>query len=137
MTPKEYLLRAWQIEKRIDRLIDEREHIWARAEAVHSPVLSDMPKGRGTREWTDTVLELVDLCRTIDSEIRQLCRVKREVTEAIDSVEDMRYRRILELRYRSYKTWEQIAQETGYDERYIYKLHGRALLDVKIRKGRQ
>lgn len=131
MTPKEYLLRAWQIEKRIDRLIEEREHIWGRAEAVHSPVISDMPKGRGTREWTDTVHELVDLCRTLDTEIRQLCRVKREVAEAIEAVEDVRLRRILELRYRSYMTWEQIADETGYDLRYVYKLHGRALLDVR------
>ena len=73
----------------------------------------------------------MELTRDIDGEIRELCRVKREVREAIDSVEDLRLRRVLELRYRSYMTWEQIAQEMGYELRWVYELHGRALLQIR------
>lgn len=133
MTAKQYLLRAWQVEKRIDRLIGERDALWARMETVRSPVISDMPKGGRRRDWTDTVDALVDLCGDIDREIRELCRVKREVIDAIDAVEDMRLRRVLELRYRSYMSWEAIAEELGYDIRWVYRLHGMALRCIEIR----
>ena len=133
MTAKQYLLRAWQVEKRIDRLIGERDALWARMETVRSPVISDMPKGGRRRDWTDTVDALVDLCGDIDREIRELCRVKREVIDAIDAVEDMRLRRVLELRYRSYMSWEAIAGELGYDIRWVYRLHGMALRCIEIR----
>ena len=133
MTAKQYLLRAWQVEKRIDRLIGERDALRARMEAVRSPVISDMPKGGRRRDWTDTVDALVDLCGDIDREIRELCRVKREVIDAIDAVEDMRLRRVLELRYRSYMSWEAIAGELGYDIRWVYRLHGMALRCIEIR----
>ena len=139
MTAKQYLLRAWQEEmpanvvKRIDRLIGERDALWARMETVRSPVISDMPKGGRGRDWTDTVDALVDLCGDIDREIRELCRVKREVIDAIDAVEDMRLRRVLELRYRSYMSWEAIAEELGYDIRWVYRLHGMALRCIEIR----
>lgn len=130
MTPKQYLLRAWQIDKRIDAKLAERDRLYDRVDALRSPRLSDMPRG-GQHDWTDAVHDLVELTRDIDGEIRELCRVKREVIEAIDSVEDLRLRRVLELRYRSYMTWEQIAQEMGYELRWVYELHGRALLQIR------
>ena len=131
MTAKQYLLRAWQIDRRIERLIGEQEKLRSLAETVRSPALSDMPKGGRQRDWTEAVDALVDLCADIDREIRELCKVKREVNEAIDAVEDMRYRRVLELRYRSYLSWKQIAEEMGYDVRWVLRLHGKALLEVK------
>ena len=136
MTAKQWLMRAWHIERRIDRLLQEREALSARADAVRSPVISDMPRGGRRRDWTDAADALMDLCADIDREIRELCRVKREVIEAIDAVEDMRLRRVLELRYRSYMSWEAIAGELGYDIRWVYRLHGRALLEVMSREER-
>ena len=130
MTAKQYLMRAWQIEKRIDRLIAERDALFQRVENVRSPVISDMPRGGRRADWTGAVDALVDLCTDIDREIRELCRVKLEVNEAIDRVEDMRLRRVLELRYRSYMSWEKIAEEMGYEVRWIYVLHGKALLEI-------
>jgi len=130
---KAYLLRAWQVDRRIDRLIDERDSIWHRTETLRSPRISDMPRSGRRRDWTDSVDQLVDLCAEIDREIQELCRLKREVRDAIESVEDMRLRRVLELRYRSYLSWEAIAAELGYEVRWVYRLHGRALQAVTIR----
>ena len=78
-------------------------------------------------EWTDALAAVVDLTRDLDEEIRRLCAIKREIAEVIDGVEDRRYRRLLELRYRSYHTWEQIAAEMNYDPRWVYQLHREAL----------
>ena len=130
MTAKEYLLRAWHIDRRIDARIEERDRLFERVESVRSPRLTGMPRG-GHSDWTASVDRLIDLCHDIDAEIRELCRIKREVNEAIDSVEDMRMRRVLELRYRNYMTWEQIAAERGYEVRHVHRLHGEALLHVK------
>lgn len=37
------------------------------------------------------------------------------------------YQTLLELRYLCFKSWEQIAVDMGYDLRWLYRLHHRAL----------
>ena len=41
-------------------------------------------------------------------------------------------RRVLEMRYRNYMTWEDIAREIPCDVRTVYRLHGRALLNIHV-----
>ena len=131
MTPKEFLSQAWQIDRRIERKIEERERIESRLTAGRISNLSGMPRG-GKYDWTDSAAHVADLTAQIGEEINQLCTVKRMVNDAIDAVEDMRYRRVLELRYRNYLSWEDIAADMGYDERHVHRLHGEALLCVTV-----
>lgn len=131
MTAKEFLSQAWQIDKRIERRCEERERLMAKLTAGRAANLSGMPRG-GRFDWTDAVSRLVEMDNQIGAEIMELCRIKREVNAAIDAVEDMRYRRLLELRYRNYYSWEKIAVEMGYDVRWVYRLHGEALLSVQV-----
>lgn len=132
MTAKEYLMRAWEIERRIERKIGEREALRARMLSVHSPQITGMPRGGKSHDWTDTVAAVIDETDAINAEIRELCRVKAQVREAIDTVEDAREREVLELRYRSYLRWEEIAVQMGYDIRWVYRLHGEGLCHVRI-----
>lgn len=131
MTPKEFLLLAWQIDSRIERRAEELERLQTKLEAGRAANLSGMPRG-GRYDWTDTAAKVADLQREICAEIEKLCRTKRAVNNAIDSVEDMRYRRLLEMRYRNYMTFEQIAAAMAYDVRTIHRLHGKALLRVRV-----
>ena len=131
LTPKEFLSLAWGIDRRIELKIEERERLESRVTSGRLSNFSGMPRG-GKYDWTDTVTSIMRVSEQINEEIQNLCRIKRIVNEAIDAVEDVRYRRILELRYRNYMTWEAIAEELQYDARYVYKLHGRALLAVKV-----
>lgn len=131
MTAKEFLMMAWEIDRRIDRKTEERDRLQAKLTAGRSANLTGMPR-RGRYDWTDTAAKVADIDRAIGAEISELCRIKREVNAAIDAVEDMRYRRVLELRYRNYLPWDKISEETGYDLRYVYRLHGKALLRVKV-----
>lgn len=147
MTAKDYLLRAWQIDARIDeklaeieRLEEKRERIMAKLRAGRSSNLTGMPRG-GNYDWTDgieAVIETDELIRdavnALRAEIRELCRVKREVADAINAVEPVVYRRVLDLRYRSYLDWQTIAQKMGYDVRHVFRLHGEALLCVKAKE---
>ena len=131
MTPKEFLSQAWQIDSRIEQKIEERERLESRLTSGRMTNLSGMPRG-GQYDWTDSANSLIQLTERINLEIEDLCRIKRQVNDAIDAVEDMRYRWILELRYRNYLTWEQIAEKTGYDQRHVYRLHGDALECVRV-----
>lgn len=131
MTAKEYLSQARHLDQRIEARIEERRRLQEQVTAARSPQLTGMPRG-GKHDWTDAVDRVVDLTASIDAEIRELCRLKREIGETIDRVEDARYRTLLELRYRSFYSWEQIAEAMHYDVRWIYLLHGEALQRVKV-----
>lgn len=131
MTAKEFLSRAWQIEKRIDARIDERERLESLLTSPRTAKLTGMPRGGGG-DWTNAVIAVSDLNAVIVGEIETLCRIKREVIEAIDAVEDARYKRLLELRYRNYMSWDDIASEMGYTTRNIFELHGKALQRVRV-----
>lgn len=131
MTAKEFLMQAWKIDDRIDERIEERERLLAKLTAGRGTNLSGMPRG-GRYDWTDAVSRVIEADRAIAAEITKLCEVKRLVNDAIEAVEDSRRRRVLELRYRNYMRWEQIADVMGYDVRHVTRLHGEALLDVVV-----
>lgn len=131
MTAKDFLMMAWEIDKRIDRKTEERDRLQAKLTAGRAANLTGMPRG-GRYDWTDTAAKVADIDKAICAEIGELCRIKREVNAAIDAVEDMRYRRVLELRYRNYMSWDRIAEEMGYELRHIYRLHGKGLLCVRV-----
>lgn len=131
MSAKEFLSQAWQIDERIERKIEERDRIENKLTTGRISNITGMPRGGGY-DWTDAVSSIIRLTEQINAEITRLCVIKRQVNDAIDAVADMRYRRLLELRYRNYLTWEQIADDMHYDVRSVYKLHGKALLAVRI-----
>ena len=134
MTPKQYLAQARYIDERIEARIAERDRLLETVSAARSPQLTGMPAG-GSKDWTDTVDKAADLSAIIDADIKRLILLKWEIWKVIDAVEDVRYRTVLELYYRAGYTWERIAEKMHYDLRYVYKLHGRALLKVKVKEG--
>lgn len=132
MTPKQYLSQARYIDKRIEARVAERDRLLDSVTAARSPQLTGMPRG-GAHDWTDTVDKAADLTAAIDRDIKRLIQLKWQIWEAIDAVEDVRYRTVLELYYRAGMNWEQVAEVMHYDLRYVYKLHGKALLRVKMK----
>lgn len=63
----------------------------------------------------------------IEERIRELNGYRQRMLEIINRVENTTYRSLLIAYYINCKTWEQVAEDIGYDSRYVYKLHGRAL----------
>lgn len=131
MTAKEFLSQGRAIDARIDRKTEERDRLYARLTAARGANLTGMPRG-GRNDWTDAVAAVIALDDQIKAEIMALCALKRQINDAIAAVEDLRFRRLLELRYRNYMGWDAIAREMGYDVRHIYRLHGLALQAVRV-----
>ena len=131
MTAKEYLQQAWRLDQRIEARIAEKDRLMSQVQSARAPQLTGMPRG-GKHDWTDAVDRAVDMSRAIDADIQRMIRLKYQIWQTIDRVEDARYRMVLELRYRSFYTWEEIASAMGYVVQHIYRLHGEALLKVRV-----
>ncbi len=80
----------------------------------HSPRLSDMPKAPGVRDPIgDTVLKIVDLEAEIIEHLEQYRQEWGEVHAWIESVEDLRIKLILVLRFEDGCDWETVADRIG------------------------
>lgn len=131
MTAKEFLRRARAADRLIDQATERVERIRARLESGRMSSVTGMPRG-GAKDWTDTANALIELERRVNARVRDMCRLKRLAMDAIDQVEEARLREVLELYYIDGFTWEQVAERMQLDVRWVYRLHGRALLKVKV-----
>ena len=131
MTAKEFLRMARGVDRRIDRATERVERLRARLEAGRLNQITGMPRG-GNSDWTETADKLIELEKIVNARVREMCKVKRLAMEAIEAVDEMRYREVLELYYLDGFTWEQVAKQMAYDVRHVTRLHGKALQKVKV-----
>ncbi len=131
MTAKEFLRRAREVDRRVDEAQERAERLRAKLEAGRMSSVTGMPRGGGA-DWTETADKLIELERVVNARTRELVRWKLAAIDAIWAVEEPRLSEVLELYYIDGLTWEQVAQRMGRDIRWVYRLHGRALLCVKV-----
>lgn len=78
---------------------------------------------------------LVALISKIDAKEKQIVRridalvdLKEKISGQIQKLQDPRYAELLHSRYVLCEKWEDIARGMHVDPRYVYKVHGRALM---------
>ncbi len=133
MTAKEYLSQAHHLDERIECKLQQVENLQSLATRVTS-VFSDIPHSvtPDNHKLEKTIAKIIDLENEINTAIDSLVDLKRNITNVINSVENVEYRTILEMRYLSFCTWEQIAVAFGCDVRHVYRIHGKALENIKV-----
>ena len=133
MTAKEYLRQLSRKDARINALVERQRRCRELAER-RTAVYRDTPGGgrRCSSSVEEYVAKIIDLEREIDRRIDEYVDLTREIEAAIDRIPDGRYRDVLRFRYVNGWTWEKIADEMGYDERWVRRLHGWALLMIKV-----
>lgn len=134
MTAKEFLRQARDADRRIDEAMERLERMRAKLEAGRMSNLTGMPRG-GAVDWTETADRVIELERRVNARIREMVRHKQAAMDAIDAVEESRLREVLELYYLDGYTWEQVADTMGLDARWVYRLHGKALLQIVVPEG--
>lgn len=77
-------------------------------------------------------MKVMDLEAEINQDIDALVDLKRDVRMEISELIDPEQSLILELRYLSGKSWEEIAEATGYSVRHVARIHGRALQNFYV-----
>jgi len=131
MTAKEFLRRARTIDRRVDETEERIERLRERLEAGRMSSLTGMPRG-GSADWTDTADKLIMLERRCNAQVRELVKWKLAAIDAIRAVDEPRLAELLELYYIDGLTWERVAERMMLDLRWVYRLHGQALMKVKV-----
>nr|DAE75112.1 MAG TPA: Protein of unknown function (DUF1492) [Caudoviricetes sp.] len=136
MTAKEYLSQAYRLDQRIDSKIAQVASLNDLATKC-TATLTGMPRNpnRGGSTMADAVCKIVDLQEEINRDIDRLVDLKREIVVVIKAVENPEYQVMLEKRYLSFQTWEQIAVDMNYSIQHIYRLREKAYAAVQVPEG--
>jgi len=128
MTAKEFLSRAYKFDQRINSKLEQIAVLRSLTQKVTASF--DQEQVSHTRNVTslqDTIIRLMEAEQQLDAEIDELVDLKTEISAAICQLENMDYCILLEKRYLSFKTWEEIAVDMHYGIRWVQVMHGRAL----------
>ena len=132
---KNYLMKAYRIDTRINKKLEQLTSLNELA-CKATTVISDMPgsPNRNVHKTEDVIIKILDLQEEIKKEMEGLVDLKRQILDSISKVEDSQLRTLLELRYISYLTWEQIAEEMNFGIDNVFKLNRKALdrIDVPL-----
>ena len=131
MTAKGFLRSARGVDRTIDEALERVDRLRARLEAGRMSSVTGMPRG-GVADWTDTADHLIELERDVNARIRQMCRLKRLAQATIDRVDEARLREVLELYYIDGYSWSDVARRMCVSERHVQRLHGIALIRVRV-----
>lgn len=130
---KNYLSRyGWDI-KAIEEI--EGEITACRLGALPGAVSYDgMPHGSGDKtDLSDYAVEIDDLLCKFRNKRKEAIRDLKEISDAIEAVEDARSNVILRYKYIQLKKWREIADAMNYTEDYVKReLHSVALQNFKI-----
>ena len=132
MTVKEYLSQAKFLDQRINSKIQQVAALNDLATKATS-TLTGMPRNpnHATSSMEEAITKIIDLQAEINRDIDTLVDLKRDLSATIKAVDNTEYQTVLEKRYLCFLSWEQIAVDMGYDLRWLYRIHGKALEEVK------
>ena len=123
---KDYLSKAYRIDTRINSKIEQVNSLATKATST----LSDIPPSgtRNVHRMEDIIAKIIKLEEEINADIDELVDLKRNITQLIKKIENTEYQTLLELRYLTFKKWEEISIEMDcYSVQHIFRLHNKSL----------
>lgn len=133
MTTKDFLQQAFFLDKDINLKLQELEALKSDLEKKTVSYGSDGSQHTQGENSTERKLcKSIDLENEINKEIDELVDKKCIVRKSILSVSDRKLREVLTRRYLLFQTFERISVEMHLELRWIYRLHKKALREVKI-----
>ena len=135
MTPKQYLNGYISLNKEIDSMCKELYRLRRLAESTGGKPLDAV--GRGCRAdpsaiYTEVVHKIIDMENRINDKIDELILKRDEIEKVIMSVDDINLRTLLRHKYINGHGFERIAVEMNYCKRQVIRLHGTALIAIKM-----
>lgn len=133
MTAKEYLNQAYWLDRRIDSKLEQLSALKDMATKTTSVMSDDVVSHtRNVHSMQDVIAKIIDMQAEINADIDQLVDLKREIMQVVKEVQNPEHQTLLELRYLCFKSWEDVAEELGYNVRHIYRLHDEAVEQITI-----
>ena len=99
-----------------------------------SPLLTTGRTGGGPNihRLERAVEQLEDARERLAQKLEQAMAWRKDIEQLLDSVQDERHRRLLVHRYLLGQTWQQAAESLCMDERWLRRLHEKALAQLEI-----
>lgn len=129
---KQYLNRYRRYMKRIDKLEEKLYLIDCDLEGVQTKNITDMPTGGVPLTTDDLLIRKEETKHRIQNLLDLSRRIKYEVFDCIDTLEDDRFAEVLECYFIDRMTFEEIAEKKNYSIRHVGYLYGRGIELVSI-----
>lgn len=132
---KEYL-RGYRVNRRrISRIDDEVRELRELAESTKATDYSGMPHGSGNqKDLSDELARIDSLEKKLEMEKSKCIESYISIENQIKTVKNEDENDVLFYRYVKRLRWWEIAEKMECTERWIHKLHGKALEHLKIPK---
>ena len=116
----------------IVRLEEKLALLDVKLNSVRSPNLSGMPRGGVPVTAADLVADKIDLENRITRLKEKGKKLKLEILEEIDSLDEPRYIAVLEGFFIDCLSMEEIAENEGYTVRHVYSLYHNAVRSLTV-----
>ncbi|WP_313120134.1 DUF1492 domain-containing protein [Proteiniclasticum ruminis] len=129
MNAKEYLSQALWLDQMIESKLEQLETLRGLSMKVTSSFRDDKVTGGNNEKsrMESTIVKVIELEEEINADFNRLIDLKKTIQDTINKMEDINYQLLLEMRYINGKNWEDIAQQLNYNNRTVFKVHGKAL----------
>ena len=133
MNAKTYLSQIAVLDRRIESKIVILTDLRAMAEKANC-VMSDVvvSHSRNNHAMEDVIIKIADMKEQIARDFNRLLDLKKEIMEQIQTIPDPKMQQVLEMHYVYHEPWEAIAEKMDCTESNVYKLHNRALREIKV-----
>lgn len=127
MTAKDYLNQARTVDR--ERKVKETElrKLRADAQTLRSPQWGERVKTSPQNISMAICDKVADMETEIETEIDYLLDLKSEIRGKIGQLQRAEYRILLTDYYVNCKRWEQVAEDNGYSDRQMRRLHKNAI----------
>lgn len=132
MNAKEYLSQAIRLDQMIDNKLQQLESLRSLATKATTTLGVEKVSSSCVQQSMElAIANMMDLSQEINADIDRLVSLRRNIAHVISQLEDWNHRLLLEMRYVQGKSWEDIAVDLDYNNRTVFKVHGRALQQIE------
>lgn len=139
MTAKEFMKQHERVVEKI-RQIEIQIYDIEQTLGVKGVNYDYQPHGSGISQVTEaTATKLIELREVQRDLVDKLWTKRIEIERVIFMIENATLAELLQRKYIRLQKWDDIATDMKFDSRYIYKLHGKALVEADkiIRKRKR
>ena len=125
MTAKEFLKQAYRLNELINSDLEELQGLRDLSRSISSPVLEEKVSGTKNTDppFVKYVVRIVDLEKQIQQEVDRLVKLKTDIREAVNRMENVDEKLLLRYRYINFLNWEEICVNLNVSMRTVHRLH--------------
>ena len=132
MTTEERLQKAQKLNDEVEELKYAKEEAFDSACDITAHMEDEKVQTSKENSFERRLIAYADYSKLLDERIFELICYRTEILRRINMIEDTNLRTLLIARYINCKTWEQIAEDMGYSDKWVRtSLHKRALAEAE------